>query len=157
MDRITPPEPGAPLLEDQASATPAALSDTLDADEVPTSFGVFKPVGWLMLGFPMQAQADVVVGALHGAGWSAAELLHFKPRESVAELEAMVDKAGAMAGFGYEITLLRRYLALAREGTCWLLVKVRDVEHAASAAAVARECGAQLAVHYRMLTVEELI
>lgn len=136
---------------------PAPQSDTLAADAVPTSFGVFKPVGWLMVGFPMQAQADVLVGALQGAGWSSAEVLHFKPRESVSELRAMVDNAGSMAGFGYEITLLRRYLALAEEGYCWLLVKAGDADKAAAATAVARECGARLAVHYRTLTVEELI
>lgn len=136
---------------------PAAMSDALAADAAPTSFGVFKPVGWVMMGFPMQAQAQVLIGALHGAGWSSAEVLHFKPRESVAELREMVENAGPLAGFGYEITLLRRYLALAEEGYCWLLVKAGDAARAATAAAAARECGARLAVHYRTLTVEELI
>ena len=157
MNQITIPDKSTASANDDHAAAPLAVSDTLAADAAPTSFGVFKPVGWLMVGFPMQAQADVVVGALNGAGWPSAEVLHFKPRESVAELEAMVENAGSMAGFGYEITLLRRYLALAQQGYCWLLVKVKDVEQAASAAAVAKECGAKLAVHYRTLTVEELI
>jgi hypothetical protein len=47
--------------------------------------------------------------------------LHFTPRESVSELEAMVENAGSMVGFGYEITLLRRYVALTHEGYRWLL------------------------------------
>ena len=157
MNQFTLPNKTTACANDEDAAAPGAMSDTLAADAVPTSFGVFKPVGWLMVGFPMQAQAEVLVGALHGAGWSSAEVLHFKPRESVSELKAMVENAGSMAGFGYEITLLRRYLALAEQGFCWLLVKVKDVEHAATAAAVARECGAQLAVHYRTLTVEDLI
>jgi hypothetical protein len=157
MDPVTLPESTTSCVKDDENTAPVVMSDTLAADTIPTSFGVFKPVGWVMVGFPMQAQADVLVAALHGAGWASAAVLHFKPRESVAELRAMVDNAGSMAGFGYEITLLRRYLALAQEGYCWLLVKVDNVEHAAKAVAVARECGAKLAVHYRMLTVEELI
>jgi hypothetical protein len=131
--------------------------DVMTADDLPTSFGAFKPVGWLMVGFAMQAQAEVLTGALHAAGWTPAQVLHFKPRDSVAELQALVDRAGDLAGFGYEITLLRRYLSLAQQGHCWLLVKVSDTEQASQAAEVARECGATLAVHYRMLTVEELI
>ncbi len=131
--------------------------DTVTADGVPTSFGVFKPVGHVMLGLPTQAQADGVAAALHAAGWPAHTVFHFAPRDSVTELEDAIHNASGLAGFGYEITLLRRYLALAQQGYKWLLVKVDDAEHAAQAAAVAQSGGATLAVHYRTLTVEDLI
>jgi len=131
--------------------------ETLTSENVPTSFGVFKPVGCVMMGLPTQGQVDALVAALQGAAWTPAMLHQFTPRESVAELAALVDQAGPMAGFGYEITLLRRYLALAQEGYRWLLVKVSDADQAAVAAEVARACGAGLAVYYRRLTVEELI
>lgn len=132
-------------------------SHAVDADDLPTSFGVLKPVGHVMVGLPTQEQADALVSALQGAGWASQAVRQFTPRETVADLEAMVDNAGAMAGFGYEITLLRRYLSLAREGYLWLLVKVEDTDEAAQAAELARTHGAKLAVHYRLLTVEELI
>lgn len=136
---------------------PQSASHAVDADDLPTSFGVFKPVGHLMIGLPTQALTDSLVSALQGAGWASHEVRQFTPRESVAELEALVENAGAMAGFGYEITLLRRYLELARGGQLWLLVKVEDTDEAAQAAELARERSATLAVHYRLLTVEELI
>ena len=101
--------------------------------------------------------ADALVLALHGEGWSSGAVLHFLPRESVTELQALVDKSGVLAGFGYEITLLRRHLALAQKGYRWLLVKVDGGGHATAAAEVALTCGATLAVYYRTLTVEELI
>ena len=123
---------------DSTTPNSSASADTIDADNVPTSFGVFKPVGYVMVGLPTQAQADGLEAALQAAGWPPGAMHHFVPRESVAELAAMVDNAGAMAGFGYEITLLRRYLALAEQGYCWLLVKVSDSEHAAAAAETAR-------------------
>lgn len=133
------------------------MSDLVSVEQVPTSFGVFKPVGWLMIGLPTQASADALAQAFEARGWSTEAVLHFQPRESQAELEAMAGDAGPLAGFGYEITLLRRYVALAKQGYRWLLVKVSGVEEAASAAEIARSGGATLAVHYRALTVEELI
>jgi hypothetical protein len=131
--------------------------ETLTHDNSPTSFGVFKPVGCVMLGLPTQALVATLVERLHAAGWQREQLREFAPRETVPELEAMIADAGPLADFGYEITMLRRYLALAREGTRWLLVTVDGTEQAARVAELARPVGARLAVHYRGLTVEELI
>ena len=63
----------------------------------------------------------------------------------------------ALAGFGYEITLMRRYFKLTLEGYQWLLVKVDSTEQAAQAAEIVRAQGATLAIHYRTLITEELI
>ena len=142
---------------DEGVAGITELIHAAEADALPTSFGVFKPVGHVMMGLPTQAQVDALVSALHGAGWPASGVRQFAPLESVAELRAMVDNAGPLAGFGYEITLLKRYLALTEEGCRWLLVQAVDSERAAAAAALARASGATLAVYYRTLTVEELI
>lgn len=142
---------------DEGATGSTELIHSAEADALPTSFGVFKPVGYVMMGLPTQAQIDVLVSALHSAGWPAPGVRQFAPRESVAELRAMVDNAGPLAGFGYEITLLKRYLALTEEGYRWLLVQADDSERAAAAAALARASGATLAVYYRTLTVEELI
>ena len=142
---------------EEASADGGALIHATEADALPTSFGVFKPVGHVMMGLPSQAQVDALVAALHDAGWPGAGVRQFSPRESVAELQAMVEKAGPLSGFGYEIVLLRRYLSLTLEGYRWLLVQADDTEAAEAAAKVARACGATLAVYYRTLTVEELI
>lgn len=163
-----PPWPTTPTLKNgQPNAThhpdlstPAerrAVSELVSVDQVPTSFGVFNPVGWVMVGLPTQAKADALPAAFHARGWPGESVLHFQPRDTPAELAAMVGDAGLLAGFGYEITLLRRYVALAQQGYRWLLVKVSGVEEAASAADIARNGGATLAVHYRALAVEELI
>ena len=123
----------------------------------PTSFGVFKPVGSVMVGLPDQAQADALEAALQRLGWANDEIAHFVPTDTIEELEQMVENAGPLAGFGYELTLLRRYLALSQKGTKWLLVQVKDNDHAGMVADSARASGAILAVHYKTLTVEELL
>ena len=133
------------------------LIHAAEADALPTSFGVFKPVGYVMMGVPTQSQIDALVSALHSAGWPASGVRQFAPRESLAELRAMVDNAGPLAGFGSEITLLKRYVALTEDGYRWLMVQADDSERAAAAAVLARASGATVAVYYRTLTVEELI
>ena len=133
------------------------MSETITKGELPTSFGTFNPVGHLMLGLPNAQQVDALTAALRTAGWQGDELVNFTPRESIAEFEAMLENASGAAGFGYEITLQRRYLKLAREGYRWLLVKVDDTDEASHAAEIAQAHGATLAVHYRLLIVEELI
>jgi len=139
------------------AASGALLIDAAEANALPTSFGVFKPVGHVMMGLPTQARVDALVAALHDGGWLGSAVRQFSPRESVAELRTMFDNASTLAGFGYEITLLRRYLNLTESGYRWLLVRADDGERAAAAAEVARACGATMAVYCRTLTVEELI
>jgi hypothetical protein len=142
--------------------TNAALHDAPELEpptigDVPTWFGLFKPVGWLMVGLPSPALADTLEQSLHSAGWTEAQVLRFNPGESLSQLRAMTDDPGPLADFGHEVTLLRRYVELAKQGYGWCLVKVDDNPQAVEAAAIARDGGATLAVHYRLLTMEELI
>jgi hypothetical protein len=140
---------------DDTAASFAAFIDSEREDALPTSFGVFKPVGHVMVGLPTQSQLNSLVVALHSAGWPLVAMRQIS--HSVDEMQAMLDNAGLMAGFGYEIQLLRHYMDLTEAGYFWLLVKADDMEHATAAAEVARGCGAALANYYRTLTVEELI
>lgn len=142
---------------DEAAGSGAALIDAEQADALPTSFGVFKPVGHVMIGLPSQVQLNALVAALRDVAWPITAMRQFSPLESADELQTMIEKAGILASFGYEITLLPRYLSLTREGYRWLLVKADDTERAKAAAKVALDCGATLAIYYRTLTVEELI
>ncbi len=130
---------------------------TSSMTELPTSFGALKPVGHALVALRTPQQLDILRVALVEDGWSADDISEFTPRESVEELAAMVDNAGGMAGFGYEITLMRRYLELARSGHRWLLVRVDDDDQAARLGRLARLYGASAAVQYRMLTIEELL
>ena len=77
--------------------------------------------------------------------------------DAVGDLQLRLDQAGPLAGLGYEIVLLRRYLELAQQGCQWLLVQVADNDQAQQVADVARTHHARLVVHYRALTEEELL
>jgi hypothetical protein len=133
------------------------MKDTTHLDELPTSFGTFKPKGHILLALKSKEQSDALRKDLLDAGWAESAINDFTPRETLEELQAMVDNASGAAGFGYEITLMRRYLKFAREGHSWLLVKAEEDERAEEVARIAKLHGAPMAVHYRTFTVEELI
>ncbi len=141
----------------EAAAGRVEIINAEQSAALPTSFGVFKPVGHVMIGLPTQVQLDALVAALLDDDWPISALRQFSPVESAAELQAMIDNAGFAASAGYEITLLHRYLSLTQTGYRWLLVRADDNARAKAAAMAARTCGATLALHYRILTIEELI
>lgn len=125
--------------------------------ELPTSFGALKPVGHVLIALRTQQQQNILEVALLEDGWTSGQVAEFKPRDSVQELTGLIETAGGMAGFGYEITLMRRYLKLAHEGHRWLLVRVDDDVKAQRVGELARLYGAAAAVHYRTFTIEELL
>ena len=133
------------------------MNDAARAEPLPTSFGAFKPTGHVMVGMPSLEQAGSLTGKLRAAGWAEEAVTPFTPRENVAEMQALIDNASGLAGFGYELTLMRRYLELARQGHCWLLVKVDDDDQAQCVGRLARLYGASAAVNYHRFTIEDLL
>ena len=123
----------------------------------PQSLGTFKPVGHVIVALRDEELAGVTARALLEAGFVDEDILHYSAGEERAEMESMIDHASDFAGFGYEITLMRRYQTLAREGCSWLLVYAPDEAHTRRVGEVARQCGALLAVKYNRLVIEDLI
>ena len=123
----------------------------------PQSHGTFKPVGHVMVALRDEERAAATARGLLGAGFADEDVLHYSAGEERAEMERMIDHASDFAGFGYEITLMRRYQALAKEGCSWLLVYAPSESHTRRVADVARQQGALLAVKYNRLVIEDPI
>lgn len=139
----------------ETPSLPAADDTTTLPSEV-MSFGTFKPVGHVLVGISSTSATSALERALFRAGFESG-LVWITPSESAEELQALIDTASPLAGFGYEITLMRRYVELSQSGYRWLLVKVDSNEQAQLVGDAAREVGATLAVRYGRLVVEELI
>lgn len=139
----------------QTPVLPADDDTTTLPSEV-MSFGTFKPVGHVMVGIASTSATSALERALFRAGFESG-LVWITPSESAEELQALIDTASPLAGFGYEITLMRRYVELSQSGYRWLLVKVDSNEQAQLVGDAAREAGATLAVRYGRLVIEELI
>jgi hypothetical protein len=145
-DSTNPPNALHAADRDDGSALPSQVM----------SFGTFKPVGHVLIGITGAAATAALGTALRRAGLDAG-LVWVTPSESAAELQALIDNASPLAGFGYEITLMRRYLELSASGHRWLLVPVADDAAAQQVGEAARAAGATLAVRYGTFIVEELV
>jgi hypothetical protein len=126
-------------------------------EDLPQSLGAFKPVGHVLMGLHSEDDARGAVEALRHAGFAQADIIDFDSAEYSGHMERMIDHASDFAGFGYEITLMRRYRQLCAGGCRWLLVYAPEEDAAQRVADVARRFHALTAVKYHRLAEEDLI
>ncbi len=125
--------------------------------EAQRTLGALNPVGHAILAFASDGVAADAKKALLGAGFAEADVLGHTSGELFPDLDTMMRNASSVAGFGYEITLMRRYMTLASEGCGWLVVYSPDEEQVKKVAAVAKQLDARSAVHYGRFASEDLI
>ena len=129
----------------------------LTKEDIQSATGVLNPVGHVVLAFKDDAVVDQVVTALRSAGLVDEDILAYLATDATPRLRERVRTTSGSAGFGYEITLMRRYLALAEEGAGWLIVYAPDDVAVQRITDVATRFGALCAVRYHRLATEELI
>ncbi len=129
----------------------------LSREDIRTATGNFNPTGHAVLAFGDSAVSAQAEQALHAVGFTAEDVLAYTSEAVKPRLQTMVDTAGQGAGFGYEITLLRRYLVLAGEGCGWLIVYCPEDDATARVTEVAARFEAKSAVKYNRLVNEELV
>ena len=123
----------------------------------PQSLGAFKPIGHVVVAMPDDARAAAAVRALLMQGFEPQDILEYSAAEENDEMDRMLQHTSDFAGFGYEVTLMRRYKELAGRGASWLIVFAPEEEQADRVAAAARAHGALLAEKYHRLVIEDLI
>jgi hypothetical protein len=123
----------------------------------PQSFGAFKPVGHVVVALPDDQAAAQAVRALRNVGFDAEDILEYTAAEENDEMDRMLQQASDFSGFGYEVSLMRRYKQLAQQGASWLIVYAPDDERAARVADTAKAQGALMAEKYHRLVIEDLI
>ena len=133
-----------------------AVKRLTKADD-PRTMGAFKPVGHVVVAMPDDASAAAAVRALHDVGFDDGDILQYTAAEEDDAMDRMLQHSSDFAGFGYEISLMRRYQQLARNGASWLIVFAPDDDHTARVGDVVRRHGALLAEKYHRLAIEDLI
>jgi hypothetical protein len=123
----------------------------------PQSFGVFKPVGHVVVAMPDDERAARAVNDLRAAGFGAEDILEYSAAEEDDEMDRMLARASDFAGFGYEVALMRKYQALAKDGASWLIVYAPDDAAHEAVAGVVKRHGALMAEKYHRLVIEDLI
>lgn len=130
---------------------------TITKDNLPLSFGSFKPTGHVVIVFPEEAAADSVAQSLQSHGVADGDIVRLSAEEVVAQFKPLLPDASGASGFGSEIQSMRQMYLLALEGHGLMIVRVRDDETQNRVAEAARSGKATLAKKYGMLTIEELI
>ena len=123
----------------------------------PQSLGAFKPIGHVVVAMPDDTRAAAVARALLAKGFERDDILEYSAAEENDEMDRMLQHTSDFAGFGYEVTLMRRYKALAEEGASWLIVFAPEDDRAECVAVAAREHGALMVERYHRLVVEDLL
>ncbi len=133
------------------------MAKRMTKSELQESLGAFNPVGHAVLAFASDAVAADAHKALSAAGFAAEDILGFTSGELFPDLAEMMRNASGAAGFGYEITLMRRYMTLAGERCGWLIVFSPEEEQVKRVVEIAKRFEARSAVHYGRLLHEDLI
>jgi hypothetical protein len=116
-----------------------------------------KPVGHVMLSFASAEQATATRRALGDGAARGHTMQWLDSAEMQARLVDALKAAGPLASLGREVDLARAQRQLAERGYHFLLVHVDDEEQARRVADIASRHGAERALHYGHLVIDELI
>lgn len=123
----------------------------------PQSYGVFKPVGHIVIAFPSAVDCREADTALLQAGFVADDIVAYSSQDMLAQTETDLANASGLAAIGQELNLVKAHRALAQQGSCFLVVRARDEHEADQVAEIALRCNASRAQRYGSLLIEELI
>jgi hypothetical protein len=131
--------------------------DRITREHFQQTLGALNPVGHVVLAFPDDRVAGAARSALLDTGFAEEDAYAYTSKELEPRLDEMLRAASGASGFGYESTLMRRYLALAQENVGWLVVYAPEDDLGEKVADVARRFKARCAVRYHTLVSEDLI
>lgn len=121
------------------------------------SFGVFKPVGHVVIALPSEDRARQAFSALAAIGIPIEEMLNLTDQEMLEGATTDLARAGLGAGIGQDVNLVRAHRELARHGYHWLIVRARSRDRAIEIARLGERHDAARAQFYGRLLIEELV
>lgn len=123
----------------------------------PQSFGVFKPVGHVVVSFPPSADMPGAVEALTQAGFAQGDITEYTAEMMQAQADSDIEQAGVLASIGQELNLVKAHRELAVKGHSFLMVLAPEDEQASRVAEIAKRFHASRAQKYGRLMIEELV
>jgi hypothetical protein len=123
---------------------------------LPRPFGVFAPVGYLILAFQEDSDAAHAREALLTGGYDDDEILRFSGQQVIADIEGTRDDVSILAYLGAELAYQRQQLEYAKQRCTFLVVYAPTEAETTRVLNVARRFRARLAHKYNRLTVEEI-
>ncbi len=129
----------------------------MNTNDKPEAFGVFKPVGHVIVAFANAADADAARGQLQHEGFTPDDIQPYTPEQMKNQADTDIENAGLLASLGQELNLVKAHRELAARGYSFLVVKAPNDEATEQVAGIARRFNAARAQKYGRLVIEELI
>ncbi|MDP3085635.1 MAG: hypothetical protein Q8N44_18355 [Rubrivivax sp.] len=129
----------------------------MEKEKPPESFGVFNPVGHIVMAFQTAEALQSTRDALHEQGFALTSLVRYTSQEMVDQVNTELSNASPLAAFGHGLKLIETYRELALRGCKFLVVHAPEADQIARAAAVANAMHAVTAQRYGSLIIEEMV
>lgn len=129
----------------------------MDKQNPPKAYGVFKPVGHVLMAFRAEDDLHAAETALMQQGFAGDDLTAYAPQEMLSQTEEDIHNAGFLATIGQEMNLVKSHRAFAEAGCSFLAVRAPHAEQIKQATEVAKQNHAASAQHYGRFIIEELI
>lgn len=129
----------------------------MDKQHIPESFGVFKPVGHVVVTLRTAGDLQRAEAALQEQGFDASEIVRYTPQEMIDQVNAEVERASPLAAIGQDLNLIKEHRDHARAGCSFLVVHAPEQAHVDKVHAVAHRLKAVAAQRYGRFVTEELI
>jgi hypothetical protein len=113
--------------------------------QYPTSFGLFYPVGYLVVGFPGREDALRVQQDLMTGGYEADDCAFFSCKEVKEAAKESLDQGNFLPRLGGVDKVIEKHLEAAKEGSSFLVIMN-----------VIRRVPFEFAHRYHRLAIEEL-
>lgn len=122
-----------------------------------TDFGIFYPVGYLVVAFPKQEDAQQVQRDLMTGGYDGADCALYTSEEVVAAAQRnLAENTGFLARLGKSDEAVQAHLDKAKQGAAFLLVYAPGGTGVARAMNVIRRVPFEFVHRYHRLSIEEL-
>lgn len=121
------------------------------------SFGVFKPVGYLVVALPSARHAQEGLRALPPLDVPDEAVHYLSDMEMLAQIDHDMQHASPLASIGQELNLIKAHREMAQRGHHWLVIRAADDAQAERIADTLRGCGAISAQLYGTFIIQELI
>ncbi|MBY0468542.1 MAG: hypothetical protein K2Q07_06150 [Burkholderiaceae bacterium] len=129
----------------------------MDKLHIPESFGVFKPVGHVVVTLRTAGDLRRAEAALQAQGFDGSEIVRYTPQEMIDQVNAEVERASPLAAIGQDLNLIKAHRELAQAGCSFLVVHAPEQAHVDKVNAVAHRLKAAAAQRYGRFVTEELI
>jgi hypothetical protein len=122
-----------------------------------TDFGIFYPLGYLVVAFPNQEDARQVQRDLMAGGYDQADCEFYTCKEVAdAAQRNLADNKGFLARLGWSDEAVKAHLEAAKQGSAFLLIYAPGDTDATRAMNVIRRVPFDFAHRYQRFTIEEI-